>query len=294
MRQNLFLGNFRGFMKRLLIQIAFLIFLVNYYCNAQEYTWDEEGIEVYLIDAYVKQEIPHQFVLSFFTSDSCFSRVMIDGQYEYLVSETLSDEHKTEIELTGLKFDSVTVPFEIYVKANNGKEYVSENYELLLPFKNEIDFNNSPGLFEVCCFGGIIFGIPSPTFISRDGNNHFGLTKEIPLISYYAVGYNYPAGYLSIEYEYIFNADIKHFLRFGYKHIFQLPVIEYVSPGAGAMSNLVGFNGVSAEISIGIVKIYNVFTLFTKYRYNIQPGNSNNDFHELSIGLYSNFFSLNL
>jgi hypothetical protein len=119
------------------------------------------------------------------------------------------------------------------------------------------------------------------------------LAKEIPVFSIYGEGYNYPTGYIGVEYAYIFNAPYKHFLRLGYKHIFQLNFLEYFSAGLNGYTDFLGFNGISPEVSIGFFKIYNAFTVFGRYRYNFKPSDVNEDFYEISIGLYSNFFSFN-
>ncbi|MFZ1279195.1 MAG: hypothetical protein WAR59_00050, partial [Ignavibacteriaceae bacterium] len=64
---------------------------------------DSSSIEIFLIDAYVKQEPPYIFILSYYTSDLCKSSVIIDGKYNYVVSDTLSDSHSSKIDLTELK-----------------------------------------------------------------------------------------------------------------------------------------------------------------------------------------------
>ncbi len=63
---------------------------------------DSSSIEIFLIDAYVKQEPPYIFILSYYTSDLCKSNVIIDGKYNYVVSDTLSDSHSSKIDLTEL------------------------------------------------------------------------------------------------------------------------------------------------------------------------------------------------
>ncbi len=50
------------------------------------YAQESDSIEIYLIDAYVKPELPHKITLSFFTSDLCKSKVIIDDNYEYTVN----------------------------------------------------------------------------------------------------------------------------------------------------------------------------------------------------------------
>ena len=75
-------------MKKLfLLSILILVFLKP--INSQddfETDSDSIGMEVFLIDAYVKQEPPYIFILSFYTSEVCLSNVIKDNKYEYVVS----------------------------------------------------------------------------------------------------------------------------------------------------------------------------------------------------------------
>lgn len=250
------------------------------------------NVEVFLIDSYATSELPHTFVLSFFTTDSVTSKLIINKKIEKEVSAELTDNHKVKVDLTEFKFDSSYIPFEIYVYDRNGGESKSETFQLYIPFKKEMVIENDPGIY-LMCLGGIVFSLPSPTIVSYNKENYFSLIKEIPLITYYSGGYNYPDSYISLEYAYVFKAPIKNFMRVGYKQIYQIPVLEYVSPGLNVFTNFLGYNGVSPELSIGWFKISNVFTVYSKYRYNFKPGEKENDFHEIIIGLYSDFFSFN-
>jgi hypothetical protein len=261
--------------------------------HAQDDIYDSEALEIYLIDSYVTPELPHRFMLSFFTSDSCISKVLINDEYEFNISGEFTDQHSAEFDITNLKFDSSIVPFVLIVESVKGKEFTSQLYELILPSEYELKVDKNVSLFTVCCFGSVVFLLPSPTYISYEGESYFGLSKEIPVISFFSGGYNYPAGYIGLEYQYIFQAPVKNFFRVGYKHIFELPAIEYLSTGINLFTDFQGFNGVSPELTIGLLRVYNIFTLYSKYRYNFQPGNADRDMHEISIGLYSNFFSLN-
>jgi hypothetical protein len=274
-------------LRKLTLILVLLLFAISY-SSAQD-----GNVEIYLIDSYVTPELPHTFVLSFYTSDSCTSKLLIDNKKEKTVSGTFEVMHKTEVDFTNIKFDSANVPFQILVTDKNGKISRSEKYTVTLPYKEDLISGNGPGFFKVFCFGGIIFGLPSPTYVSLRGEDYLAITKEIPLFSFYSGGYNYPVGYISAEYEHIFNAYKKNFIRAGYKHIFQIPGLEYISPGLSWFSDFNGYNGLSPEMSIGFMRIYNVFTLYAKYRYNFKPNESSSDFHEFSVGLYSNFFSIN-
>lgn len=251
------------------------------------------NIEIYLIDSYITPEIPHKMVVSFFTSDTCTSKIRIIGFKDLQVEKKFSDNHKIEIDVNSLVDKPNTIQYKIYVYDSDNNESQSQLYEVAIPQNLIIESDRDLGMLQVCCFGGIIFGLPSPTIVFRNNEQFFSLSKEIPLFSFYSSGYNYPWGYFSVEYAHIFNADEKNFVRTGYKHIFQTKIIEYISPGINYFSDFKGYNGISAELTIGLFRIKNAFTFFARYRNNFQPKSRRFDFDEISIGLYSNFFSLN-
>jgi hypothetical protein len=273
------------------LSIFFFILLSSSY--AQTDSLAVGNVEINVIDSYITPEIPHKLVVSFFTSDSAISKIILLGIGEFQVSEKLRDNHKIEIDLS--KNEGIISPlkYKIIVRDSANEESQSQLYEVEIPKDMIINSDRNLGILQVCCFGGIIFGIPSPTYLRMDGENYFSLAKEIPLFSFYSSGYNYPWGYLSAEYAHIFKAARKNFLRAGYKQIIQTGVIEYISPGINYFTDFKGYNGISTELSIGLFQIQNVFTFYTRYRYNFQTNGSGKDFHEISIGLYSNFFSLN-
>lgn len=248
--------------------------------------------EIFIIDSYVTPEKPHKIKISFFTSDSVKSRIILDSKYELPVSKLFIEDHSVEVPLKKFLFDSTKVPFFVVVENKAGIVDTGEIYDLALPADYELKSEGS-SLLTVCCFGGVIFGLPQPTYAGIDGESYFSLAKEIPVFSIYGSGYNYPVGYVGLEYAYIFNAPYKHFLRLGYKHIFQIQILEYVSAGLNGFTDFLGFNGLSPEVSVGFFKIYNAFTVYGRYRYNFKPSNTDENFYEISIGLYSNFFSIN-
>ncbi len=251
-------------------------------------------IEVFLIDSYVTPETPHKFVISFFTSGECSARLVIDQRYEYRISPDPQTDHRAEIDMTSLVFDSLLVPFKVFVSDADSNPSESETYEVALPEAYEMKDSDGPGLLQVCCFGGVIFGLPNPSVIYYDGEQYWGLGKEIPLLSIYSGNFTYPRHYLSLEYNYIVDAPVNNFLRAGYKNIIEIPGIEYISPGVNLFTDFEGFNGIAPEISVGLFKIYGTFTLYARYRYNLQPSGDKKFFNEISLGLFSNFFSFNL
>lgn len=277
-------------MKQLLLFLSLLIAVNSTLGQPGNDTLD---IDIFVIDSYVTPEKPHRIKITFFTSTPVYSKLILNNEHELAVSDTLSDNHIFELNLSGYKFDSTTIPYYIIVRDENDRSAKSELYDLALPDDNELLKGKGSSFFTICCFGGIIFGLPSPTYVVAKEKSYFSLSKEIPIVSFYKGGYNYPIAYVSLEYAHIFEAVRKNYLRLGFKYIFQTGFIEYVSPGVNGFTDFKGFNGLAPEISLGLFKIYNVFTVYTKYRYNFNPGEKSEFFHEISIGLYSNFFSIN-
>ena len=171
------------------------------------YSQETDSIEIYLIDAYVKPELPHKFTLSFFTSDLCKSKVIIDENYEYTVNDEFSDIHKMEIEITDLEFNGKIVNFVITTEDEAGNKNISEIFDFDLPYEPEI--KTGSGFLQVCLFAGAIFLLPYPSLVLQGEESYFSLTKEIPIFSFRSKSRRYPAGYLSLEYSYIFNASCK-------------------------------------------------------------------------------------
>ncbi len=184
------------------------------------------------------------------------------------------------------------VNFVIIYEDEAGKKYVSEVFDFDLPYEPEI--KEGSDFLQVCLFGGAIFLLPYPNLVLQKGESFFSLTKEIPIISFRSKSRRYPAGYLSLEYSYIFDAAAKNYLRAGYKQLYELPYIEYLSSGVSLYTNFLGNNGIGIEASLGLFTIVDTFTLYTRYRFNIKMGDSPGNFHEISLGLYSSFFSFYL
>ncbi|MHB1687934.1 MAG: hypothetical protein ACYCVH_11220 [Ignavibacteriaceae bacterium] len=276
--------------KAMLIIFSFALVIQNQNF-AQSSGAEKDSVDITVIDSYVTPEIPHTFLLSFFTSRACKSKVVIDGKYTYPVSDTLADNHNLKIDLTKLHFKEKEIPFYIIVEDSSGSITKSDINTFELPGDVKIDEGNSNFLL-LCLFGATVFALPAPVYVTGPQGNYFSLTKEIPLISFRSKNFIYPAGYFSAEYSYIFKADQKNFMRIGYKELIEVPFIEYLSPGIDGFTNFKGYNGISMEISAGLFRLLNTFTLYARYRYSFKPGESGSQFNEISIGLYSSFFSV--
>ncbi len=268
---------------------VFASIILLFYFFPQTVRAQADSIEVYLIDAYATPELPHKFKLSFFTSDVCKSSVVIDNRYTYIVSADYSDMHKTEIDLSGLKFKGKIINFVIVTEDTAGNTYRSETFDFDLPFEPEVE--DEANLFKLCLFGGAVFLLPYPNLVIQGSDTHFSLTKEIPVISFRSKSFNYPSGFISLEYTYVFNSSVNNYLRAGYKKIYELPHIEYIMPGVTLYTNFSGSNGVGIEVSLGLFTIAESFTVYGRYRYNIKPGDSSVNFSEVSFGLYTSLLS---
>lgn len=260
--------------------------------QAQTDSTEAIPIEIFIIDSYITPEVPHKLKITFSTSDSCFSKLKIKNNKSFTVSDKLNDNHKFELDLSEIRIDSSFITYSLEVTDRSGMRTESEEFTVELPKEITNTASSNAGFFQMC-IGGIVFAIPSISYVRMDGKNYWSLSKEIPLISFYSEGYNYPGGYFSLEYSYIHQAEKKNFLRAGYKQIFQIEGIQYIAPGINLFGDFKGYNGMSAEISFGLFQIKNIFTFYSRYRYNFQLKKSGPDFHEFSIGLYSNFFSIN-
>ncbi len=273
-----------------IILLLSIILVLSVHLFAQDEGQNQDSIEVTVIDSYISPELPHSFLLTFFTSEPAKSKLILDNKYTYTVSDSLSENHNIKIDLSKLTFEKKDIPFIIEVQDSSGKTYKSENYDVEWP--GQMKMQSESNFLLLCLFGGTVFLIPSPTYVTGPNGQYFSLTKEIPILSFRSSNYSYPVGYFSAEYSHIFHARTKNFFRLGYKQVMVVPYVEYVSPGVDWFTNFKGFNGISAEASIGWIKVLNTFTVYTRYRYNFKPGNSKDGFSEISIGLYSSFFSI--
>ncbi|VAX28350.1 hypothetical protein MNBD_IGNAVI01-1014 [hydrothermal vent metagenome] len=273
--------------------IFIILFLFSSFIFAQNEKPKISDVDIFIIDSYVTPEEPYKAKITFFTSDSATSLLKFENGLRFDVSNKPADEHKFVISLDSLDADSTVLSYRVVISDRSGKTKVSEIYDLYLPEEFELKMKDQSGFMNVC-LGGILFLMPFPVYVNSSGSGYFSLTKEFPVISFYGHGYNYPAGYISLEYSYIFNAENRNYLRLGYKQIFQTGFIKYISPGVNVTTNFKGFNGISPEVSFGLFDFYDAFTFYVRYRYNFEPGSDFEDFHEISIGLFTSSFSFNL
>jgi hypothetical protein len=277
-----------------MIKLYLLLFLaaisMNIYSQDDS---DADSVEINLIDNYITSDKPPELILSFFTNLPVKSQLIIEDKYKYTVSDTLTENHKDTIDISDFKVKSDQIHFVIQAEDSLHRKSTSEIFEIEVP--QEVKMKEESNFLMLCLLGGTIFLVPSPVYLNLNGNSYFSLTKEIPLVFLRSGSFSYPAGYFSAEYSFVYNADklgAGNFIRFGYKHIIQIPGIEYISPGVNGVTNFNGFNGISPELSVGWFRIFDTFTLYSRIRYNAKPGINHSEFSEISIGLYSGFFAI--
>lgn len=260
--------------------------------NNDSFTQSEDTIEVYIIDAFVPPENPTVFNVSFYTSDFCKSFIKIDDKFEIPISTLPTDNHRAEIDFAKYKISKETIPYVIIVEDSIGTKFTTESYDIFIHNVSEVE--SESGNFFTCLTGGIVFLIPSVCYLNAHGEEFFRLKKELPLFTFYSGGFNYPIGAFMFGYAHSPKFNPKNIFLYSYKHIIEVPYIEYISPSVGGYSNFKGINGASTEFSIGLIKLYNVFTIEAGCKYNFIPTKKGTEFWELSIGLFSSFFSLHL
>jgi hypothetical protein len=275
---------------KIILRIIPLLLFVSIISEAQS---AEPAFDIYLIDSYVTPEKPNKLVISFITGDSTTSNIKFKNSLEFIVSNAFTETHKFEIEFEKLGIAESIVSFDIIAKNREGIIASLEDNFIEISEGLKISDENDTGLFQTCCIGSAIFLFPSASISFSENSSYFGISKELPLFSFYSKGYNYPIGYIGAEYSYFFNAEEKHRLNIGYKHIFELNFIKFISIGANFSTLFEGRHYLSPEVTAGLFQIENVFTIYVRYRY-LRPFSSNHpNEHFLSIGLYSHFFSLN-
>lgn len=270
-----------------------ILIIILFYGSSLKAASLQDSTEVYIIESYVAPEEPQILNLSFFTSEPVKSLLIFENDTEIEISTQFTEDHSAAINLTGIVTSKKKFSCYVLVENEAGNTSRSERLDIELP--EEFVAEETGQYLFACITGSIFFLTPSLSYINRDGEPYFGLNKEIPFLSFRGGGFSNNAGYFSFEYQHIFDVpDRNNILRLGYKHIIGLPGIEYVSPGITGFTDLQGYNGLGTEISLGLFKLYNFFTVYVRGRYNFQPGVENSDFSELTIGLHTSFFTFQL
>lgn len=269
------------------ILLILLSFQSNNYAQNEEY---QEEPEIFLIDAFCKPDSNRILVITYYSSYPVKSKVILENKYEFKVSEELTELHKIRIDLSNLSFEDKQVDFVVKSTDSLGNEYTSETFDFDLPFEPNVVGGSN--ILTLCLFGGAVFLLPNPGLVVQNNKAEWSLTKEIPLLAF-RKGYNYASSYISFELSYFNNFENKFNYRLGYKKIWEVKSIEFISAGISGFTNFKNNSGFSPEVTIGLFKLYESFTIYGRYRYNY-IFSSDYGIHELYLGFYSGFFTIYL
>ncbi len=255
-----------------------------------------DSIEVFIIESFISPESPGIFQLMFNTSVNCKSKIIIGDKYTVSISDTITDTHRMDVDITKFKFDSSTTTFKAILTDSTGKTNESDVFEIQLPSLEDKPIDSKSVSWLSCAYGGAVYLIPNIGAAFVYGSNsklkgYLSISKEFPLFSHYSDGYNYPRSFVSAEYSYLPKFEHKNYARLGFKYLCTINFGEYVIFGLSGFSNFNGSNGISPEVSWGIIPIRDVFSLYIRYRYTTDMRTSSLHFSEFSAGLYSWFFS---
>lgn len=278
--------------------------IINLYAQDEDTFEDStinDSLEVYLIDNYVKEDGNLKIlVLSWMTNLPCKSKVQMNELGEFLVSDTLTDFHQVNIDLSNFKIASGEQYFTIILELEDGRIISSEKYSFSVPFeenKASTDVQTSKSYYLYNFIYGITLWLfPSPTIAFENQKTKFALIKELPIISVGSSSAykNFPYFYFYAGYSHIFNGNLKNSFRSGIKYLYELSELKhFISLGAGVVNNFKGANGFSTEAGFSFLKVLNTFELYTSYSYNFMS-DSDKNFGLLSIGLFTSSFSINL
>lgn len=282
-------------MKKSFLHSAFLVSLLLFAApwNFAQ-TAGPDSAEIFLFESFIPPENPDTLVISFFATAPVRSGILVGDAPVVTISDTLAEDHSANIDISEMMFDSASVVCLIRAEDAEGRISHSEPFVVKLP--EEVQFSKSAASgWQSCLFGGLVYMIPTVGYVYQEGSNGYtALSKEFPLLGYYASGYTFPSAYLAVEYQHIVNFKHRNFFRVGYKQVFRTPGIQFVSVGLNAATDFLGYNGLTPEVTLGFFNFSNVFTVYGRARYTFQPGVGGNQFAEFSIGLFTAAFTLHL
>lgn len=273
--------------------LLLFIMLLSYGVNAQTGDFETDSVEVILIEAYVTQDDPDHLILSFFTSEPVRSSLRFSKGEMMDVNSNFVDNHKVKLNISGVRTDTTYLEFIVLVEREDGAGNSSEVFEVELPKREIIRLAQESGALTGCLIGGMVYMIPGVIHYYGSGNSYFGIDKELPVISYFRGGYNYPVGYLALEYIHLPKAVTKNQVAITANGILEFKPVEYLSGGIGYTTDFRKSNSLTIDVSVGLFRILNVFTFYVENRFGYYPS-SKTGYTQQSIGLFSSFFSIQL
>lgn len=251
-----------------------------------------DSIEVIVIESFIPQEKPNEISVTFFASEPVRATLVLNNEYSFDLGEEFKEEYKVIQDISQLKFALKEI--KAFVKVVSASGSISHSEEFYLDIPEEFVFEGGSGEFSNCLLGGVLYLIPTFTAANFKDTWYYGIGKEFSLFTITSNSTLRPIGYFGVEYQYLFKKPRANYLRIGYKHVIEMPIIEFISPGVLGYTNFIGQNGVSVELSVGLFKLTSAFTVVTKGRFSFSPGVKGSEFNEVSLGLQTNFFTFHL
>lgn len=246
-----------------------------------------DSIEVILIEAYSPKDSPDKMVLTFFAGEPVKAEVIFPNKTVPLGDE-YKESYSTTLDIEGVPPQEDLIVFYIRVTNESGESNLSEQFDIVAEGNTSISGGAD---LTGCLIGSAVYAIPAVYYNFHQDTSGLGFGKEFPLISFFSGGYNYPNGYIAFEYNYTDLHAVKSRYNFGYKQIIEIPYLNYVSFGFSYSTDFRGGNAVLPEASLGLFRIMNVFTLYVRASHYVFPANKEKNMTQLSLGLFSAFFS---
>jgi len=271
---------------KLNVLIIICIFLVK--INSAQSTF-----EFYLLNSFITEENPPQLSVSFLTTQKSKSSIIIIGTGKFPVSQKLSTRHNFKISLNKINVKKNIVYFLEGVNAQ-GKTFRSDTFYVDLP---EAQFKNIPqekNILPIVYLGVLTFFTPMPGILNGNGINKIvTLNKELPIIAFGGSEGKYPFLFLSFEYSYLLNKNLKNLGSIGLNYLIPIKYLEYISTGIALTTDFNNNLGISPDLALGLFNVYNAFTVYVKYKFDYFKAKSIPYYHEIKLGLYAKFFSIN-
>lgn len=250
--------------------------------------------QFYLLNSYVTEEAPQKLSVSFLTTQPAKTEIIIFNSGRFQVSGNFKTNHSFQIDLKKLKKIKKNISYILKAENRSGQVFYSDTFFVELTVDQLKEIVRSKSILPVIYLGVLTFFTPMPGIINGSGaNNVVTLNKELPVLNFGTDGRKYPYAFISVEYSYALNRSLRNLGGIGISFLQPIKFLEYFSAGISLITDFHNNYGVSPNVSIGLFNIYGAFTVFVKYQYDYFKAKSLPDFHEIKLGLYAKFFSIN-
>lgn len=279
-------------MKKFMVLVLLFAFFQNYKCSLKS----ADSTEVYIIDSYITSESPKRFCLSFSTTDPCLSRLTVSSR-SYSISDSLRTEHGISIRLDSL---GVNKGFDYSIRLLDSEGKFSGDFNYSVPdygTDSSSVTSGAPGNFYLsCCMGSALFALPYAGYYHQPDGAGFAILKPLPLLVLKSNMLGSSVYFASLYYSHHFKDGSlapSDYYGAGAGTRQDCPLIDFLMPELSYVLNFKGYGGIMASVTAGLFRMTEGFTFCARYSYSASVSGGKN-FHEISAGIFSNFFSLNL